>query len=98
MTERSIKDVLEAGCAILMADSDNHTANCCARGTCCYPDGTHPRIRWEDLIPAIQTHSNTSMDDYRYAKPCQGACICECADWVETFKAAVHAVAGEETP
>ncbi len=91
-TERTVEEVLEAGCAILMADPDNHTANCCARGTCCYGTGVHPRIRWADLIPAIQTGPDVSMDDYRYDEPCTGACICECADWIEAFKTAVRAV------
>ena len=101
MTERTVNEVLEEGCAMIMADPDNHAADCCARGTCCYSDGIHPRIRWSDLIPDIQTTTSDrhfDMEQYRYDEPCTGACICACAEWVENFKIAVRAAIGEPQP
>jgi len=97
MTERSIEEVLEAGCAILMADPDNHEEGCCARGTCCYKDGLHPRIRWPEMLAGLDTavlakSVEFSMAEYRYDEPCTGACTCECEEWVDAFKAAIRAV------
>jgi hypothetical protein len=74
MTERSVEEVLEAGCAILMADPDNHEEGCCARGVCCYKDGLHPRHHWPEMIAGLDEAEVTGgpfdMAKYRYDEPC----------------------------